>query len=153
MLDIYILFEYNIHMMNITKNHRGICLVISATALVAGLLIYILLREDTYLHVFANAFFNIKPLRFDNYFADFLKYYFVDFLWSYSLSFLLTAVSSKITLKKIFLIAVVSSILGLFFELAQLFSIVNGVFDLCDVGMYVAASVLYVAVNIKLFKR
>ena len=154
MLDIYILCEYNIHMMNMKR--RLFLVIASLICLISGLIIYIFLREGTFIHLFFEKNFFVREISAfsaDNFFVSFLKYYFVDYLWCVSLSFLLTAISYEISFRKIVFISVSSSLFGILLEAAQFFSVINGTADFIDVSMYVAAGVFSAAFNIVIFNK
>lgn len=154
MLDIYILYEYNIHMMNIRR--RILFLTVSAVSLFLGLLIYVLFRSGTYIHLFLNSidsFDEFLTLKYNNYFTCFLKYYFADFLWGISLSCFLSAVSDKSNLKRIVANSTIPVVLGVLLEIFQNAGLINGTADFCDVLMYVAAGLFHAVINIILFKR
>ena len=132
--------------------------ILSALSLFLGLIIYIFMRSETNFHFLLtegirNYLFNISNAVPDNFFTDFLRFWFVDFLWGMSLTFALISVTVEATKKKIITVSCVSFLAGALFELAQLFSLVSGTFDIFDVAMYAAASLISAAVSIKLFLR
>lgn len=127
--------------------------LLSAVCLILGLLIYIFMRSETHFHFiipeeirsFLLSISNAVP---DNFFTDFIRFWFVDFLWGASLTFALISVSAEATKKKFILASCISFAAGVLFEFAQLFSLVSGTFDVLDIVMYAAASLLCAAVSI-----
>ena len=158
MLDIYISFEYNMNVMNIADKIRLRYLFFAFVSLLVGAVIYIVLREGTYIHLILGEEILNRISLLHNSVADlpiidFLKYYFVDFLWCLALCFSLLAVTDFKNRFCALLVAIVSPMLGLLYELAQLLSIVSGTFDLIDVVMYILASLCATMINIKIIKR
>lgn len=158
MLDIYISFEYNMNVMNIIKRIRFNYLLISLFSLIAGLAIYIFLRQGTYIHLFlpknvldelTSIYENIP----ESIVVDFFRYYFVDFLWCVSLNFALYMVSDFKKRSAVIIISIVSAVVGSLFEVAQYLDIVTGTFDIADIVMYIVASLCAVMINIKNLKR
>lgn len=137
------------------RNYRIKCLAISTLSLLAGLVIYIFLRDDTYIHDFLSVVLNltVESKCINSVLCDFLKYYFVDYLWGAALAFSLCSVAVNLTHKSIVKMSCVSFALGVLFEIAQYFSLVNGTFDFIDICMYAAASIVCAAININLFLR
>lgn len=129
-------------------------LSLSIICLVLGLAIYLFLRSDTYLHLYIPRCISDYqvPLQ-NNIAADFIKYYFVDFLWGIALSFGLISVSYSINRKSVVAISVFSLFCGVGFELLQLLDLCNGTFDLLDIGMYAAASIIFAVININTLKK
>ena len=154
MLDIYILFEYNIHMMNIKK--RLFYFFLSFISILLGVLIYIFFRNGTYIHQFLG---NVTPIDIfksqykSTLIVKFLKYYFVDYLWCFSLASFLSSITEKIAFRNTMVISVFSALLGILFEAAQRLSLVNGTADFYDIIMYVFAGLSHAVLNIVLFKK
>lgn len=151
-------FEYNIHIMNNLSKFRIESVILSAFTLLTGLSIYLFLRVNTYIH--DSLPYLLNQFLFDFYnkvektaFIDFLRFYFVDFLWCISLSFALCAIVSNLSVQSVTLITVFTFILGTIFEIFQLLSVIHGTFDITDICMYAAASLLCAAINIKIIKR
>lgn len=139
------------------RRFKQLSLLISVLALLAGLLIYLVLREKTYINsVIPEHIGNIVKYFFtdvpQNSFTDFVKYYFADFLWCFALNYALCAVQISISTKKLIVISLVSFSIGIEFEIMQLFSICIGTFDMIDIGMYFAASSLSVMINTIMLK-
>ncbi len=132
--------------------------LISAVCLASGLAIYVFMRSDTYFHgflpqelkAFLSGISNAVP---DNILTDFLRFWFVDFLWGASLNFALVSVSAEANKKNFIITSCVSFSVGAVFEIAQKFLLVSGTFDVFDVAMYAAASVLCAVISVKLFLR
>lgn len=132
--------------------------LLSALSLLLGLIIYIFMRNETNFHFLlpegiCNFFFGISTAVPDNPITDFLRFWFVDFLWGVSLTFALISVSSEATKKKFISASVISFAAGVLFEVAQLFSLVSGTFDVLDIVMYAAASLLCALISVKTFLR
>ena len=152
MLDIYILFEYNIHMMNISR--KLIMLMISLISLVCGFLIYIFLREGTYIHSIIDTILEIdvQSLNYEyHFFFDLLKYYIVDFLWCFSLLCSLSAIWYEQGKKSILIISMISVGAGVLYEIAQAYDMINGTADLVDILMYIFAGVFHAIIYKTIF--
>ncbi len=158
MLDIYICFEYNMNMMNIVNKIRLTYISFALVSLLIGAVIYIFLRQGTYIHlIFSEEILN-EICRLRNSISNlpiinFLKYYFIDFLWCLALCFSLLAVTDFRNRFCVLVSVMVSALFGLLYELAQLLSIVSGTFDFIDVTMYIVASLCVAMINIKIIKR
>lgn len=129
--------------------------MISALNLIIGLLIYIFLRQDTYIHQFLNEEIQVYLYKIafnaDKYrFVSFLKYYIVDYLWGAALTFSLCSVAANPNIKSAIAVSCVSFVLGTEFEIAQYFSVINGTFDWLDICMYATASFLCAVININI---
>lgn len=140
------------------RRYRIKCVVISGTCLLLGFFIYLFMRSNTYIHEIMPETVNLflREIRFgraDTFLNKIIKYYFADFLWGLSFAFALCAVSVEFCEKNIFKCSLYAFLIGILFELAQYFSIINGTFDFVDICMYAAASVSCAAVNIKFFQR
>lgn len=156
MLDIYNLFEYNIHKVNFVFKKRITLLSVSFACLFLGLSIYLFLRRNTYIHTIMN-FSIIDSLYIEhphnNQFLRFIKYYFIDFLWCFSFNLSLVSVSYSFSKKIIIIYSFISFFVGFIFEIMQLIGFVNGTFDCIDIIMYLIASVLGFAINIKIKEK
>lgn len=154
MLDIYIYIEYNIQQVNNLIKKRIALMLISISSLFVGLMIYLVFRQNTYLHCYffaefcSYAYLNVER----NWITDFIRYYLPDFLWAFSFGAALTAVSYSHNRIVLILFSAVSFLIGVLFEFVQYFGIVNGTFDYFDVLMYAVAALTCAAINIKLFK-
>ena len=113
------------------------------------------MRNDTHFHSFIPE--EIKVMFYihtnKNIFIDFLKYYFTDFLWGMSLTFALNAVAYSHKKKSIIIKSIITFFVGLLFELAQLFGVINGTFDIADIIMYALAAIITAVININIFKE
>lgn len=133
---------------------RVILTLLAIFSLITGLLIYLFLRKDTYLHGYFSAelcnyvYVNVKS----NILTNFIRYYLPDFLWAFAFGAALTAVSYSHNRIVIILFSAVSFLIGVLFEFVQYFGIVNGTFDYFDILMYAVAALTCAAINIKLFK-
>ena len=119
-----------------------ICLLNCVITLVSGVLIYALLRENTYI----NNFIDFPNTKASSVLIDFLRFYLVDALWAYALTFALS-----IFINEIFS-GIISTAFGTLWELSQLCRIVSGTFDILDIIMYLSASTIAVLI-IYLYKR
>lgn len=127
-------------------------------SLFLGLVIYLVFRRGTYLHILLP---EIVDLKFEylrevtkySVYIYFLKYYFVDFLWSLSLSFSLISVVNFKKISRVVTVSIVSILWGILFETSQLLSLAKGTFDCFDIFMYILAAVLVALINIILIKR
>lgn len=140
------------------REYRIKCAIISKVNLVLGFIIYIFMRSDTYIHFLLPE--NLKISLYEisckiphNILLDFFRYYFVDFLWGLSLSFALCSVSLKVCKSNVLIISACSFVLGVVFEVAQYFSLINGTCDFADICMYAAASLACAAININILLR
>ncbi len=135
---------------------RLLLALISFVSISIGLIIYLTLRENTYIHLFVGETFSDKLYiehSKTNPFIIFIKYYFVDFLWCLSLLFALASISFSFSKKLIIAISIVSFVLGVLFEILQYYCLVNGTFDVADIVMYLIASIVGSAINIELLKE
>lgn len=158
MLDIYICFEYNMNVMNIVRRIRLFYLLLALVSLVIGTVIYIFLRQGTYIHNALPEFVICKLIAIYSFIPkspaiDCLRYYFVDFLWCFSLNFSLYAVLSFQSHIVSICISLLSAFLGFGFEMAQFFSLISGTYDFLDILMYIVASLCAVMINNKFIKR
>lgn len=128
--------------------------LIAIFSLFIGLIIYLVFRQDTYLHRYFSAeFYSYVYLNVErNWITDFIRYYLPDFLWAFAFGAALTAVSYSHNRLVLILFSAVSFLIGVLFEFMQFFGIINGTFDYFDILMYAVAALLGVAINIKLFK-
>ena len=125
-------------MKNIKKLQR-LYLTHAAVALSVGGIIYLLLRENTYL----NDLFNIYgPLGsyVDCKIVNILRFYIVDALWGYALVFSLATVLHPI------FAAICSAVWGILWEFLQLKGVVSGTFDVFDIYSYLFSA--FVALSI-----
>lgn len=131
-----------------TKRIRNV--MIAVLALVAGGLIYILLRENTYI---AQLFHHNKMISFlrqtipiDKWM--WISFYLPDFLWGLALTCALIAVFMP-TPKGVVLCGVAAALCGLSWELLQVSQLVRGTGDWWDVMMYFLASTTGILINLK----
>lgn len=144
--------------MNICRKIRIGYLLCSVVSLTLGVVIYLIFRKETYLHIVLPEtidlkFEHIREATEENCFISFLKYYFVDFLWGFSLCCSLLAVVDFKKRSRAVVVGCVSAAWGLLFELAQQISLVKGTFDFWDVLMYILAAVIVALINKFLIKR
>lgn len=136
--------------------NKRICLLfVSFICVFGGLVIYLTLRQNTFIHLFIGERLSDKLYiqhSQNNFLFIFLKYYFVDLLWGISLSFALIAVTEIVSFKRIIFCSLFSFIFGLLFEIIQYYDLVNGTFDFIDIFMYLIAALISAVINIIIFK-
>ena len=118
----------------------------SLLALIAGVLIYILLRKQTHFHLF----FNLPSFRgayLEHWLFDFLRFYFSDALWAYSLTHALCIFNSPRASM------ILTILFGLFWEAGQAFNILGGTGDILDLLMYITASIIAAIITTKRRKQ
>ena len=131
-------------MMRNTNKQLLFCSLNCFGSLLLGLLIYVFLRNNTWLH---KIFSLTSPiLLHSSPFINFLRYYFVDALWAYALTMALTLPIGERWA------AGAAAGFGLFWEVMQGLNWVSGTADVADVLMYLSASVLAALINTH-FKR
>ena len=119
------------------------CLSNCIFSLLIGALIYVLVGGNTYI----NKIITIYPmLKNDTVFGELLRFYLADALWAYALTFSLSIFINN------FCAGVTAFSFGLIWEISQKYSIISGTFDIIDIIMYLAASMLAVLI-IQLNKR
>lgn len=131
-----------------TKRIRNV--MIAVLALVAGGLIYILLRENTYI---AQLFHHNKMISFlrqtipmDKWM--WISFYLPDYLWGFALTCALIALFMP-SRKGAVLCGVAAALCGLAWELLQVSQLVRGTGDWWDVMMYFVASTTGILINLK----
>lgn len=132
--------------MKIRKN--VIIILNSVIALKIGLLIYIFMKDDTYINTFTHIHFNYSP---ETYFEIFIINWFCDFLWGYALTFALYYVLSPFSHRRI-LSLVLTVVFGAILECLQAFDIIPGTFDWWDIAIEIIA-VLIATVVLKLIDK
>ena len=126
-----------------TKNYFiYICLLNCILALITGMLIYSLFGKGTYI----DSIIKLPDINIPHVLSELLRFYLADALWAYALTFSLSLFINE------FFAGILSSVLGVSWELCQMLSIVSGTFDIIDILMYLSASALAVLI-IHLFKR
>lgn len=124
--------------------------ILGIVALILGLLIYVLFRENTYI---SKIVLSILPLNFlKEYFFflnnKFVKFYFVDYLWAFSFSCWLHIIV-KPTRTSSVLCTFIVFFSGLFYELLQYFHVINGTGDIVDILLYLLAGLTVNIINKK----
>ncbi len=117
--------------------------------LIIGLLIYLLLRENTYLSGYIRKYdkFNIiialrNIMTFpDNIFIYYIKYNFIDSLWSYSLVWSVFISLKRKTKLSLLITCLFSVVFGITIEIFQFLQIIKGTFDFIDIASYLFAIV------------
>ncbi len=119
--------------------NRVSCILHSVISLGVGGLIYLLFREETYLHSILHMGDGI--LAGGHFPGDFLvRFYLPDFLWAYSLTMALYAV--LLPRKNSILVVITVGGVGIAWELLQLGGCVSGTFDVFDCLTYLSAAIL-----------
>ena len=80
--------------------------------------------------------------------CPFLNYYFADFLWGFSLCCGLHTIHSPKLLGSV-LCGILTTLLGICWEILQLKQIVTGTFDIWDMLMYLSGSILCIIINLR----
>ena len=135
---ICVIFLYMVMKMKVKV--RMLCLFNSIIALCAGTLIYILFREDTYIHRFL--FLDSTVIRTPV--TDFISFYFADGLWAYALFF-----SLELIWKNRMISFASSFSFCMIWEALQYLGIVGGTFDFLDLITYLAAIIVAVIILIQ----
>lgn len=120
------------------------------TALLFGLVIYILFRPKSYITKFINVIISIEPIVIDcnNAAVSFLSFYFADFLWCYSLSFGLCAIFNP-SCRGVLRCCVIAFACGVLWEFGQKIDLFGGTADILDVLMYLLAALMCYIINTK----
>lgn len=130
----------------ILKNTRLFNVLNSLLALIAGVIIYTLLRKQTHFHLFFNM--PILPSAyFEHWFFDFLRFYFSDALWAYSLAHALCIFNSPRTS------LILTILFGLLWETGQSLNVLSGTGDVIDLLMYITASIIAAIITTKWRKQ
>ena len=133
---------------------RIILSIISFFSIAAGLLIYLIFRNDTFIHAFLPQsvcdFFYVEPER--NAFTDFVKFYLCDFLWAFSFACALTCFSYSFNKKRLVINSLIVLVCSVLFEVMQLLGVLSGTFDFADIFAYAVAVLFSTAFNIYFLK-
>ena len=124
---------------------RKHCIIIAAISSCLGLCVYLLFNQTTYIYSFFFFFLRFQQITVDNDVLDMLlKNYCADLLWAISFTFV---VQSILMLKppKVYLL-LFTTVLGVAIEIMQLFSIINGTFDLFDILVYFLGSLISIII-------
>lgn len=113
----------------------------AVTALLFGLILYILFRPESYITGSILNIFHIKPDRiaYDGAILSFLSFYFADFLWCYSLAIGLCAIFVPCGRGR-FHCCLLAFGWGVIWELGQMAGVIGGTADILDVLMYLLAA-------------
>ncbi len=108
--------------------------------MLAGLMIYVLFRENTYVARFAESIISFDFLREKVSFLEnpFLKFYLPDYLWALSFNGWLHIIL-KPREKGSFVCSAAVAVFGAGFEILQYFGIIKGTADIIDILLYVLA--------------
>ena len=119
------------------------CLSNCIFSLLTGALIYVFAGGNTYI----NKIITVPSIpKNDTIFGELVRCYLADALWAYALTFSLSIFINR------FCAGVIAFSFGLIWEIYQKYSIISGTFDIVDIIMYLAASMLAVLI-IHLNKR
>lgn len=126
---------------------RSFCAIQTFISLLTGLLIYLLFRNNTFLH---QAVPFVPDLFSDSrFFGDwFIRFYLPDGLWSYSLCAALCALYYPKG-KGVWLCVLFSVLFGAIWEAIQLSGNVPGTSDVIDILVYFTGAMLFGLVYIK----
>lgn len=127
---------------------------ISLISLFAGLFIYSVFKENTYVFNISNNILPFKSLQKKFLFLnnDFIKHNLVDFLWSISFTAWLYIIIKPSRNFSIILSSFVG-VFGILFESAQLLGVINGTFDILDIILYFFGSLFIYIILIYLTKE
>ena len=112
-------------------------ILLSSAALFLGLLLYLWLREGTYLHMLFG--FSPESSSSGGFCSYFVRYSLPDFLWAFGLCCALHAVVLPNGRRSV-PVSLFSALVGCTWELLQLAGTVGGTFDPLDCLMYLAAA-------------
>lgn len=126
------------------RNKKVILIIISIVLLFLGLLLYLLLNQETYV---SKAILTVIPIRItiaENIFVRILKGYAADLLWSASFTMIIQFIVwfEKKKIKYLILCC----LLGIVYELMQFFRITSGIADIVDVIVYILGSLLAIII-------
>ena len=126
------------------RNKKVILIIISIVLLFLGLLLYLLLNQETYV---SKAILTVIPIRItiaENIFVRILKGYAADLLWSASFTMIIQFIVwfEKKKIKYLILCC----LLGIVYELMQYFRITSGIADIVDVIVYILGSLLAIII-------
>lgn len=111
-----------------------LCLFHAVTALGLGLLLYLFLRQGTYLHTLSETVlhFEVPDILSRSSYLQFAANWLGDFLWAYALCFALYRLLSPFQHRMLFAILATSA-LGTLLEFLQKVQILSGTFDPLDI--------------------
>ena len=121
---------------------RNIVLLMNAVfALAFGLVAYLILKENTYIHIFLGKKFDLPRVKIeDSFTVNLMRRFLADALWAYAMVFALCIVEKK---SAAFAITVVC---GVAWEFCQLLNIFNGNFEVLDIVTYTCAAGIAVGI-------
>ena len=133
-----------------SNNKKTIALLLNiAIPIITGGIIYYVMSPDVLfvkiIDSFVGSGLHISGIDMENMILRFIRNYFLDMLWGYALVFALFLVLGNDTadLKKILTITLSFTMA---MELLQLFSVVRGTFDVCDIAVMFLAEIIAVFV-------
>jgi len=136
----------------LSKRKKNI--LFSLTSLIAGGLLYVWFRKNTYIGGMLNGIGIVEIFREKYMFQvnDFFRFYLPDFLWGLSLGCGLIAIHNP-RKKGVIICASYSFLCGIIWEILQHLEVLNGTGDVHDVIMYLLASVVCIIINLKETRR
>lgn len=111
-----------------------LCLLHAVTALGLGLLLYLFLRQNTYLHTLLETVwhFEVPNILYRSSYLQFAANRLGDFLWAYALCFALYRLLSPFQHRLLFAVLAANA-LGALLEYLQKVQILSGTFDPLDI--------------------
>lgn len=130
--------------------HCLIFVIPGFVSLLAGLLIYLFYRPNSYISILLQRYvsFDLNLGLFDVFNNKFIKFYFVDYLWAFSLSCGLHLIFMPRRIGTYAITAVVF-LYGMIYEVLQLCSIIDGTGDILDVLLYALAGITVNIINLQ----
>ena len=122
------------------KNKRALWIFWGSISLVAGFLLYVFFRQNTYIAQFVLSYFPALRSDYASRFPQIrhLSYYLADYLWAFSLSCGLHAIFLP-GKSGTFCCTLAVSLLGIIYEILQCVRIISGTGDITDILLYVLA--------------
>ena len=123
--------------------------------LVAGLVVYVVLRPGAIVSAFVYRFFGLSPLNLktpDNPFWNFINFYLCDFLWAFSLGAAVLLILGRGRFRALIAFAVCVAVSALT-EICQMRGIIPGTPDVLDVVTESAGSFLSIIITYVFLRR
>lgn len=130
-----------------TKTTNILYLVNAMIGLTLGLFIYIVFRPDTYLSKYLLDITHLRMLsnymsERDNILISFARYYLCDFLWAYSMTFSVQIFLKANCNKRYIELIIYCLFFEFLIEGMQKFNIISGTFDIYDIVLEAAATLI-----------
>jgi len=120
---------------------REHCIIVCIVAMLLGIYIYIFLSDTPDIFSEFQSYIKFTKYKISNPIIDtFIQCYSADLLWSISFTFIVQAIV-MLPKEKIYLLLLTPT-LGVAVEISQLFHIIRGVYDICDIGVYIIGSII-----------